>query len=78
MVDRYQLVRSLVVLAALLHIGVVQAADNAKPESGEEQRNSQSGYDRIAEFGGPDGVSEQLKQADQLRAPIFEWEAPGR
>jgi porin len=47
---------------------------------------SQSGYDRIRQFGGPDGVSGQLRQNDELRqprhdsnllqdswAPYFDW-----
>jgi porin len=39
---------------------------------------SQSGYDGAQSFGGPDGVSEQLEEADRSRARIYEWAAPGQ
>jgi porin len=35
-------------------------------------RTSQSGYDRITQFGGPDGVSGQLRQNDELRKPRYD------
>jgi porin len=38
----------------------------------------QSGYDKVPEFGGPDGVAGQLREADRAAEPMFEWEAPGR
>ena len=38
----------------------------------------QAGYDDIPEFGGPDGVSGQLRKADVNRESTFQWEAPQR
>jgi porin len=38
----------------------------------------QSGYDKVPQFGGPDGVSAQLEEADRAGEPIFRGEAPAR
>lgn len=43
-----------------------------------ESATSQSGYDKLESFGGPDGVTQQLKEADLAVKTRFEWEAPGR
>jgi len=71
-------VRILAVFLALLSMGIAHAANHEQAGSAENQRASQSGYDRMADFGGPDGVAAQLKRSDENRIPMFEWEAPGR
>jgi len=71
-------VRIPVVFIVMLSMGSAQAANHEQAGSAEERRTSQSGYDRIADFGGPDGVEAQLKQSDENRTAMFEWEAPGR
>jgi porin len=77
----------LLVILAMFPIGFVFAAEDENPSSVEPALASnqaadpagyQSGYGQIAEFGGPDGVSEQLKEADRSGEPTFEWAAPGR
>ncbi len=44
-----------------------QGADTGK-------RSSQSGYEDIAEFGGPESVGKQLKENDAERESIFEFD----
>ena len=50
-------------------------ADDPPAQSGSQQ-DSQSGYHKLEQFGGPDGVSGQLRQADEKRTPLFAWEVP--
>ena len=58
----------------------IQAAEQGATElvGDTKQTGCQAGYGDVPEFGGPDGVSGQLKKADEARASTFEWEAPGR
>ena len=77
----------LLVLLAMLPVSLVFADEIENPAAAKpafvsnqptDPAGYQSGYGQIAEFGGPDGVSEQLKEADRSGEPTFEWEAPGR
>ena len=45
----------------------------AQPALAEETGRGQAGYGDIPEFGGPEGVSEQLKRADELREAPQDW-----
>ena len=49
-----------------------------KQVSDTQPEGYQAGYGDIPEFGGPDGVSGQLKQADRADPSLFAWEAPER
>jgi porin len=75
-------VRSIVasgVLAIFIALpGTAVWADETDASGSTAPRTSQSGYDELEQFGGPDGVSGQLRKADEVRAPMYEWEAPGR
>lgn len=41
-----------------------------------QQSGFQSGFGDVPQFGGPDGVSGQLREADEVRESTFEWETP--
>jgi len=71
-------IRNLVLLACTSVLVAATAGAAESTVSAAERPLSQSGYDKIAGFGGPDGVSAQLKQADEIREPLFAWEGPGR
>jgi porin len=78
-----------VVVGSLLLVFRAGAAEEAEVEMEAEpegSRTSQSGYDQISQFGGPDGVSGQLRSNDELREagydvvwlqsnwrPYFDW-----
>jgi len=68
--------RNLVLGLAVVAFSAVAEESSVGQQSAPQ--TSQSGYERIAEFGGPDGVSEQLKQADEQRESLFKWGTPGR
>jgi len=76
----------LLILCVLLPTGLALAAnDNNSNGTGsvdtsqqKDRGGYQSGYGKIVVFGGPDGVTEQLKEADLVGEPTFEWQAPGR
>ena len=44
----------------------------------EQNPEFQSGFDDVPQFGGPDGVSGQLRESDRARESTFQWEAPQR
>jgi len=50
----------------------------AKQDGDTQQEGYQAGFGDIPEFGGPDGVAGQLKQADRADPSLFAWEAPER
>jgi porin len=72
-------VASLIVGAALVSVQAQAAEEPAealesKPAvESEAPRTSQSGYDKISQFGGPDGVSGQLRSNDELRAAGYDF-----
>ncbi|MGI9343701.1 MAG: carbohydrate porin [Gammaproteobacteria bacterium] len=60
---------------------IAQADDEtavAAPTSTAVNPDFQAGYGDVPEFGGPDGVSGQLKTADRTRESTFRWESPQR
>ena len=61
--------RQLLVLAGIISLSHAVGApalaeDTAAAPAEQTDRRSQSGYERIVQFGGPDGVSGQLRQND--------------
>jgi porin len=69
----------IILLTLCLSLTVHAAEQGATEQVGDKQQTGfQAGYGDVPEFGGPDGVSGQLKKADEARASTFEWEAPGR
>lgn len=71
-------------IASLCLASLVAVAQAAEPEAAVGPTASgadpgfQAGYGDVPEFGGPEGVSGQLKTADQERESTFRWEAPER
>ena len=59
----------LVLLGLLMPQQSNAAQTNATQDTGE----SQSGYDKLPEFGGPESVSRQLKQADEEREALYKF-----
>jgi porin len=54
-----------------------EAASNESTEQGSQpsERTSQSGFEDIPEFGGPESVETRLRENDEKRESIFEWES---
>ena len=46
----------------------------ALPEPAQDVNQGQSGYEKLPEFGGPESVSRQLKQADEDRAAMYRFD----
>jgi porin len=44
-----------------------------QPLQAQDTENGQAGYDDVPEFGGPESVTEQLRQADELRDAMYDW-----
>ena len=63
------------VLLLLSCVAVVAVADHDKDA---EPPEFQAGYGDVKEFGGPDSVSGQLKQADLASESTFHWKGPER
>ncbi len=61
---------SLVLFGSLMPQQSNAAQTNATQDTGE----SQSGYDKLPEFGGPESVSSQLKDADQEREALYRFD----
>jgi porin len=74
---RFKAASFILILTAVVAATTV-LADEQLASATAGRQVSQSGYEKIAEFGGPDGVSEQLKEADRAGEPTFEWAAPSR
>lgn len=72
--------RGFISLLVLCLSVTAHAADPGAPEQvGDKQQTGfQAGYGDVPEFGGPDGVSGQLREADETRESTFEWQAPKR
>jgi hypothetical protein len=70
--------RGLIFLLALCLSVTVHAAEQGDTEQAGDSQSTgfQAGYGDVPEFGGPDGVSGQLKTADEARASTFQWETP--
>jgi hypothetical protein len=43
------------------------------PLMAQEAGSTQSGYEAVAEFGGPESVSRQLERADESRDSLYDW-----
>jgi len=59
-----------VLLGSLMPQQSIATQTNATQGSGE----SQSGYDKLPEFGGPESVSRQLKKADEEREALYKFD----
>jgi hypothetical protein len=46
----------------------------ALPETAQDANQGQSGYGKLPEFGGPESVGRQLKQADEDRAAMYRFD----
>jgi len=57
---------------------MVHADEAVQPADAQSRGASQSGYDKLPQFGGPDGVSGQLIRNDAERESMYEWKAPQR
>ena len=69
--------RQLLVLAGIISLSHAVGApalaeDTAAAPAEQTDRRSQSGYERIVQFGGPDSVSGQLRQHDEARQPRYD------
>ena len=67
-------IRILVTLVCISVMATATAGSEESTASAAERPLSQSGYDKISGFGGPDGVSAQLKQADELRQRLLKMD----
>ena len=53
---------------------IAQESDTARSATEHGAPMSQSGYDKLPEFGGPESVSRQLKSADQEREALYRFD----
>ncbi|MFW2406096.1 MAG: carbohydrate porin [Gammaproteobacteria bacterium] len=66
--------KNILTLLLIVSAGIASAASSG----GDDRGGFQSGYGDVPEFGGPDGVSQQLKKADRHKESTFDWQAPER
>ena len=66
--------RLFVVLACLLSV----SGWAAESDTAEAPVAFQAGYGDMSDFGGPEGVSDQLMSADRARESTYQWETPQR
>ena len=64
--------RQMVWLASALLLSSVDAT--LAREEQQEPKQGQAGYENIPVFGGPEGVSGQLKQADEVREARYQFD----
>ncbi len=61
-------------LFVLVALPLFQHGAAAEPEAEPGARPSQSGFDKLREFGGPESVSTQLRQADEEREAVYQFD----
>jgi len=67
-----------ITFACVFSVSIAYAADETQKAGAQTRGVSQSGYDKLPQFGGPDGVSGELINNDTERESIYEWKAPQR
>ena len=61
-------------LAAIILVALISQPGLAQDTLESGDRSSQSGYENDPDFGGPEGVSRQLKENDEERPSIYEFD----
>jgi len=70
------LLYKLIIILSLAQFAPVLAQENEQTSDDidAQARTTQSGYEDLAEFGGPESVTEQLKRADEERESVYQFD----